>query len=175
MRQPHNASRVASVAVQRQRRVGCRGDLNFLRSQSNYDPCSDREAPLSDSEPIFFRPRRAGTISQNINQPQTPPLAVRVAAFSRRELNEILALYGRKVAAGEWRDYAIDVGREKAVFSVFRRSSEYALFRIEKNPRQARKQGAYSVIAATGLILKRGHDLKRVLGVLEQGLRLVEH
>jgi hypothetical protein len=130
---------------------------------------------LSDSEPIFFRPRRAGTISQNINQPQTAPRAARVATFSRRELNEILALYGRKVAAGEWRDYAIDVDREKAVFSVFRRSSEYALFRIEKNPRQARKQGAYSVIAATGLVLKRGHDLKRVLGVLEQGVRLVEH
>jgi hypothetical protein len=130
---------------------------------------------LSDSEPIFFCPRRAGTISQNINQPQTAPLSARVAAFSRRELNEILALYGRKVAAGEWRDYAIDVSREKAVFSVFRRSSEYALFRIEKNPRLARKQGTYSVIAATGLILKRDHDLKRVLGVLEQGVRLVEH
>ena len=130
---------------------------------------------MSDSEPIFFRPRRAGTISQNISQPQTAPRAARGATFSRRELNEILALYGRKVAAGEWRDYAIDVDREKAVFSVFRRSSEYALFRIEKNPRQARKQGAYSVIAATGLVLKRGHDLKRVLGVLEQGVRLVEH
>jgi hypothetical protein len=130
---------------------------------------------LSDSEPILFRPRRAGAISQSINPMQGAPLAARAAAFNRRELNEILALYGRKVAAGEWRDYAIDVGREKAVFSVFRRSSECALFRIEKNPRLARKQGAYSVIAATGLILKRGHDLKRVLGVLEEGLRLVEH
>jgi hypothetical protein len=130
---------------------------------------------LSDSEPILFRPRQAGATNQNINPAQAAPLAGRAPAFNRRELNEILALYGRKVAAGEWRDYAIDVSREKAVFSVFRRSSECALFRIEKNPRLARKQGAYSVIAATGLILKRGHDLKRVLGVLEQGVRLVEY
>jgi hypothetical protein len=83
-----------------------------------------------------------------------------------------MVLYGRKVAAGEWRDYAIDFGREKAVFSVFRRASEVPLYRIEKNPRLARRQGAYSVIAATGLILKRGHDLGRVLGVLEKNIRL---
>ena len=87
-------------------------------------------------------------------------------------MTEILDLYGRKVAAGEWRDYAIDFGREKAVFSVFRRSSEVALYRIEKNPRLARRQGAYSVMAATGLILKRGPDLARVLGVLEKTVRL---
>jgi hypothetical protein len=92
--------------------------------------------------------------------------------FTRKEFTEILDLYGRKVAAGEWRDYAIDFGREKAVFSVFRRASEVPLYRIEKNPRLARRQGAYSVIAATGLILKRGHDLARVLGVLEKNIRL---
>jgi len=85
----------------------------------------------------------------------------------------ILAVYGRKVAAGEWRDYAIDLGRDKAVFSVFRRASEVPLFRIEKNPRLARKQGAYSVVAPAGLILKRGHDLARVLTVLENRPRLV--
>lgn len=76
-------------------------------------------------------------------------------------------LYGRKVASGAWRDYAIDMLRDKAVFSVYRKASEYALYRIEKDMRLARKQGAYSVIAAGGLILKRGHDLKRVLSVLE--------
>jgi hypothetical protein len=76
------------------------------------------------------------------------------------------------VAAGEWRDYAIDFGREKATFSAFRRASEVPLYRIEKCPRLARKQGAYSVVTATGLILKRGTDLKRVLAVLEKGLRL---
>jgi hypothetical protein len=85
----------------------------------------------------------------------------------------ILAVYGRKVAAGEWRDYAIDLSRDKAVFSVFRRSSEVPLFRIEKSPKLARKQGAYSVLAPAGLILKRGPDLARVLSVLEGRPRLV--
>ena len=94
--------------------------------------------------------------------------------FDRRELSQILNVYGRKVASGEWRDYAIDMMREKAVFSVFRRSSETPLYRIEKAPRLSRRQGAYSVIAATGLILKRGHDLARVLRALDKGLRLVE-
>jgi len=88
--------------------------------------------------------------------------------FTRQELTAILAVYGRKVAAGEWRDYAIDLGRDKAVFSVFRRSSEVPLYRIEKNPKLARKQGAYSVVAPAGLILKRGHDLLRVLSVLDR-------
>ena len=85
----------------------------------------------------------------------------------------ILAVYGRKVAAGEWRDYAIDLGRDKAVFSVFRRASEVPLFRIEKAPKLARKQGAYSVLAPAGLILKRCPDLARVLSVLESRPRLV--
>ena len=93
--------------------------------------------------------------------------------FDRKELDQILNVYGRKVAAGEWRDYAIDMLCEKAVFSIFRRSSEYPVYRIEKNPKLARKQGAYSVVAATGLILKRGHDLRRVLRVLDRELRLV--
>ena len=71
--------------------------------------------------------------------------------FDRRELSEILALYGRKVAEGEWRDYAIDFSRQKAVFSVYRRASEYALYRIEKTPKLAKKQGAYSVVGAAAL------------------------
>jgi hypothetical protein len=95
-------------------------------------------------------------------------------AFNREELSQILNVYGRKVASGEWRDYAIDTLREKAVFSVFRRATEVPLYRIEKAPKLARRQGAYSVIAATGLILKRGHDLARVLRALDKGLRLVE-
>jgi len=77
------------------------------------------------------------------------------------------------VARGEWRDYAIDFHRDKAVFSIFRRSSEVPLYRIEKDPRLARRQGAFSVVAAGGLILKRGSDLKRVLGVLEDKVQLV--
>jgi hypothetical protein len=93
--------------------------------------------------------------------------------FSRRELDRILGLYGRKVAAGEWRDYAIDFLRDRAVFSVFRRSSEVPIYRIEKNPRLARRQGAYSVISATGLIVRRGHELDRVLGAIDRSVSLV--
>ena len=93
--------------------------------------------------------------------------------FSRRELNRILDLYGRKVAAGEWRDYAIDFLKDRAVFSVFRRASEVPIYRIEKDPRLARKQGMYSVISATGLILRRGHELDRVLLVIDRKLAVV--
>lgn len=93
--------------------------------------------------------------------------------FSRRELDRILRLYGRKVAAGEWRDYAVDFLRDRAVFSVFRRSSEVPIYRIEKSPRLERRQGAYSVISATGLIVRRGHELDRVLRALDKGFDLV--
>jgi len=92
--------------------------------------------------------------------------------FDRRELNRILGLYGRMVAAGEWRDYAIDFLRDRAVFSVFRRASEVPIYRIEKNPKLARRQGAYSVISATGLIMRRGPELDRVLRVLDKPLSL---
>ena len=129
---------------------------------------------MSESEPIIFSPHRAGgwrgaqtSASPGAEAHQRP------TSFNRQELSAILAIYGRKVAAGEWRDYAIDIGRDKAVFSVFRRSSEVPLFRIEKTPKLARKQGAYSIVAPAGLILKRGHDLLRVLHVLEDRVRLV--
>ena len=126
---------------------------------------------MSEAEPIQFSPRHssAGVSSSSTFTPSAIPATV---FFTRAEFREILNLYGRKVAAGEWRDYAIDFGRERAVFSVFRHTSEVPLYRIEKNPRLARRQGAYSVIAATGLILKRGHDLARVLAVLEKTVRL---
>jgi hypothetical protein len=93
--------------------------------------------------------------------------------FSRHELDRILGLYGRKVAAGEWRDYAIDFLKDRAVFSVFRRSSDVPIYRIEKNPRLARRQGAYSIVSVTGLVLKRGHELDRVLRVLDKSLSIV--
>lgn len=102
---------------------------------------------------------------------QTPPATV---TFDRRELLEILKLYGRMVAQGEWRDYAIDHLRDRAVFSVFRRSSEAPLYRIEKSPKLSTRQGAYSVVAQGGMILKRGHDLGRVIAVLERKPRLVD-
>ena len=93
--------------------------------------------------------------------------------FDRRELNRILGLYGRKVAAGEWRDYAIDFLRDRAVFSVFHRASEVPLYRIEKNPKLARRQGAYTIVSSTGLIVRRGHELDRVLRVLDKSLSVV--
>ncbi|RCS25221.1 DUF2794 domain-containing protein [Phyllobacterium salinisoli] len=94
--------------------------------------------------------------------------------FDRHELNKILRIYGRMVSSGEWRDYAIDHLSDRAVFSIFRRTSEVPLFRIEKNPKLAQRQGAYSVIATSGLILKRGHELERVLRVFDKSLRLVQ-
>src|SRR5215510_4453906 len=100
------------------------------------------------------------------------PIPARVT-FTRRELDRILNLYGRMVADGEWRDYAIDFLKDHAVFSVFRRSTEMPLYRIVKDPRLARKQGMYSVISATGLILRRGHELDRVLLVIDRKLAVV--
>jgi hypothetical protein len=93
--------------------------------------------------------------------------------FSRRELRRILDLYGRKVAAGEWRDYAIDFLKDRAVFSVFRRASETPLYRIEKSPKLSRRQGAFSVISATGLIVRRGHELDPVLRAIDRKLSVV--
>ena len=101
------------------------------------------------------------------------PVRSSTVTFDRRELSELLNLYGRMVAAGEWRDYAIDFLKDKAQFSVFRRSSEMPLYRIVKDPALARRQGAYSVVAAPGLILKRGSELSRVLKVLDKTLSVV--
>ena len=102
-----------------------------------------------------------------------PAAAQKQVSFNRAELRTILDLYARKVSDGEWRDYAIDFTRDKAVFSVFRRTSEIPLYRIEKDPRLARRQGAYAVVAASGLVLKRGHELVRVLRVLDRPLKVV--
>jgi hypothetical protein len=125
---------------------------------------------LSEVEPIQFSPRIGAGSAVKSAFLQAGQSAV--TTFDRHELNDILALYGRKVAAGEWRDYAIDFQRDKAVFSVFRRASEMPLYRIEKQPRLARRQGAYAIVGATGLILKRGQELRRVLGALERRLHL---
>ncbi len=140
---------------------------------------------MSDLEPSEDRPRlTAGSRVRDFSTKSAPvpPLqaanaapagGVNSVAFDRLELRQILDLYGRKVAEGEWRDYAVEFAAQKAVFSIYRRSSECALYRIEKIPRLAKKQGLYSVIAATGLILKRGPDLSRVIGVLDRRLKLV--
>ncbi len=113
---------------------------------------------------------RANLIALAARQ-QTPHFGP--VCFNRQELNQILDVYGRKVADGEWRDYAIDLGKDQAVFSVFRRTAEVPLYRIIKQPRLARRQGIWSLVTATGLILKRGHDLANVLRVIDRRLKIV--
>lgn len=129
---------------------------------------------MSESEPIVFRPRRAGRSLDHGPAPAGGREHQKPTTFDRYELEAILALYGRMVAAGEWRDYALDLSPEKAVFSVFRRTSEYPLYRIEKCPKLAKRQGAYSIVAPAGLIVKRGPDLKRVLSAIDKGMHLVK-
>jgi hypothetical protein len=97
-----------------------------------------------------------------------PRSATPVVFFERRELNQLLGLYGRMVAAGHWRDYAIDGSKDAAVFSIFRHSSETPLYRIEKRPTSARRQGAWLVLAHGGLVLRRGHELAQVLRVFDR-------
>lgn len=122
---------------------------------------------MGDLEPIVpFRPRDTGSGPELYEARTWSGPAASHVAFDRRELNLILTVYGEKVALGEWRDYAIDFGRDSATFSVFRRASEVPLYRIVKDPALARRQGVYSVIAQGGYILKRSHDLAQVLKAL---------
>jgi hypothetical protein len=94
--------------------------------------------------------------------------------FDRKELGLIMGLYGRYVAEGEWRDYAIDFGKELATFAIHRHASEQPLYRITKNPALTQKQGLYAVIAPGGLIMKRGNDLEQVLRALVKRPKLTE-
>lgn len=128
---------------------------------------------VSDTEPIVsFRLCRPDATAEVLQQ-RPGPTSQAPISFDRKELAAILTVYGSKVAEGEWRDYAIDLGRDKAVFSVFRRTAETPLYRIEKTPRLSRRQGLYSVIAQGGMILRRGHDLAQVLRVLMRKPRLL--
>ena len=113
-----------------------------------------------DNVVAFGRPRRSSQVVE--------------VKFDRRELDQILRIYSFMVAGGEWRDYGISHLKDRAVFSVFRRASEMPLYRIEKNPKLARKQGAYSVINASGMVLKRGHDLAQLLKMFDKQIRLVQ-
>jgi hypothetical protein len=129
--------------------------------------------PVEDNRAANLACKRKDGFAAPIAGIAAAPAGIAVISFDRNELREIFDLYGRKVAGGEWRDYGIDFTPQKAVFSVYRRACEYALYRIEKNPRLARKQGAYSVVTATGLVLQRGHDLRRVIAALDTRLKLV--
>ncbi len=115
---------------------------------------------MSESEDWSFDGRRIAT---NVR-----PSASLGVSFNRSELDAILRVYGRRVAEGEWRDYAIDHLADRAVFSIFRRASEMPMYRVEKVPALARKQGAYRIVAASGLILKRGHELAGMLRILDK-------
>ena len=106
---------------------------------------------------VSFLPNASGPVPEQIS-------------FDRKELSVILSLYGRMVAAGEWRDYGISTLRDLAVFAVFRRTAENPLYRIEKRPKLRQKQSLYSVVGMDGRILKRGNDLRTVIGVLERKL-----
>jgi hypothetical protein len=120
----------------------------------------------------MLRPAASGAPAESTARGDRDHAACVTVRFDRQELALILTVYGRQVAQGEWRDYAMDFGRERAVFSVFRRTSECPLYRIEKTPKLARKQGQYSVVAPGGMILKRGHDLMQVLKVLLKSPKL---
>lgn len=115
--------------------------------------------------------RTTSVVDLGIYRQSVEPLPI---TFHRRELDAILWIYGRMVGEGEWRDYAIDHLKDRAVFSVFKRSGEYPLYRIEKNPKLAAKQGAFSVVGTDGRILKRGHDLRQVLKVFDKALKAAD-
>jgi hypothetical protein len=131
-------------------------------------PWPDEARAARASAAVHPFPSRAASAA-----PASGPKAAPMVSFDRAELREILNLYGRRVADGEWRDYAIAFSPQKAVFSIYRRASEVPLYRVEKDPSLARRQGAYAVVASTGLILKRGQDLARVLQVLDRKPKLV--
>lgn len=115
---------------------------------------------MGDNETIIIEAFSQNSLKKNIGP----------VAFNRIELNAILRVYGQMVAAGEWRDYAIDHLDDRAVFSIFRGTAEIPLYRVEKNPKLANRQGAYSVIAASGFILKRGKELCNVLKIFDKKL-----
>ena len=127
----------------------------------------------SDDGGLAFCPDRPNLTAMSFDGVPTPEPAAGPRGgsvfFERRELDRILSLYGRMVAAGEWRDYAISGLSDRAVFAVYRRASEQPIYSIEKEPALARRQGAWSVIGQGGVILKRGQDLGQVLRVFESG------
>lgn len=97
-----------------------------------------------------------------------------IVSWNRQELGILLNVYGRKVASGEWRDYAMDMLKDRALFSIYRRTSERPQFVVEKNPKLRNRQGQFTVTNHEGRVLKRGHELTRVLRVLDSGLVVVK-
>ena len=131
-------------------------------------PSDKRRAALSEDSADKDRSGSWASVAP-FPAPKPPP----IVAFDRYELQAIMGLYGRMVAAGEWRDYAMDFLRDKAIFAIFRRTSEMPLYRIVKDPELRNRQGMYSVMAPGGLILKRGSDLAQVLRVIDKPVKVV--
>lgn len=127
-----------------------------------------RPGELGPDGNVVHLQKSSTTTSNGKSKGQAPD----IVTFDRKELDKILRVYGFKVADGEWKDYAIDMLKDRAVFSVFRRANDTPLHCIEKDPKLARKQGMYSVTGTDGRILKRGHDLETVLKVLEKRPKL---
>ena len=119
-------------------------------------------AEADESRIVELRP--VPTAQQPPQRTPPPPMV----AFHRTELSQILRVYGRHVAAGEWRDYAMDFGKEQAIFSIFRRMGEVPMYRITKTPKLQRRQGQWAVVSGQGIVLKRGHDLDAVLKVFDR-------
>ena len=126
------------------------------------EPSQQGTALLIDFDP-------PGSAQRSVPNARAPVLV----SFDRRELTTILDLYGRMVAQGEWRDYAMDFLSQRALFSIYKRASERPLYVIEKSPRLRHRQGQYMVMSQEGRILRRGHDLSAVLRILEPKLALV--
>ncbi len=129
-----------------------------MTEMTDRDEAADRDPREAAVHPFPFRRMSSEPVQRSSSA---------IVSFDRHELREILNVYGRGVASGEWKDYALDFLPQKAVFSIYRRASEVPLYRVEKDPALARRQGAYAVVNAAGLILKRGPELDRVLRVLE--------
>jgi hypothetical protein len=155
-------------------------------AQWRQHPVNHVRRPLPDPDVTFMMVRNSGgsPLSDSVSEdsvrgewatvsPFPAQKNLPVVAFDRLELQVIMGLYGRMVAAGEWRDYAMDFLRDKAVFSIYRRTSEMPLYRIEKVPEQRNRQGMYSVHAPGGLIMRRGQELAQVLRVIDKPLKAV--
>ena len=159
----------------------CRMSIDKRGIAPQPEPMSTNDIPAGDepglqsAEVVDLRVARARRSSHPGPKPDdakgSPSLPQ--VRFDRRELDQLLRVYGRKVAEGEWRDYAIDFGHERATFSCFRRTSEMPQFRVVKDPRHAKRQGAWQVLSPNGQVLKRGHDLAAVLRLFDRKPRLV--
>ncbi len=123
---------------------------------------------MADGEDSRIVPLRPVRSAQGQAQSSARSAVPQMVTFHRTELSQILRVYGRMVAAGEWRDYAMDFGKEQAVFSIFRRMGEVPMYRVTKTPKLAKRQGMWAVVSGQGMVLKRGHELDAVLKVFDR-------